>query len=74
MPETSAPAYELELASTSEIARPLLPVSVKPMLTETWLTAIIGLRVACDVISPRSTKLAPTRFAAESAASGSLTL
>ena len=49
----------------------MLPDSVNVMFTDTWLTAIIGLRVACSEISPRSTKLAPSRFDAASAASGS---
>jgi len=72
MCSTSAPAYELELASASEIRRPLLPYSVNFMFTATWFTAMIGFRVAWEEIKPRSTKLAPRRFEALRAASGSL--
>jgi hypothetical protein len=41
------------------------------MLTETWLTRTSGLKTVSDVISPRRMKLAPSRRAAERAASGS---
>ncbi len=69
---TSAPAYDAERASAVEIGRPSLPVSVNAMSTETWLTAMTRFCDACAEMSPRSTKLAPRRFDADSAASGSL--
>jgi hypothetical protein len=63
--------YDWVLAPTSEMTFPLLAASVNPMLTLTWLTAMIGFIVACDEMRPRSTKLAPRRLAAAIAPSGS---
>ena len=71
MRETSVPEYELELALTSEMIRPFAPVSVKAKFTVTVLTPAMMLGTACAEISPRRMKLAPSRFAADSAASGS---
>ena len=67
---TSLPEKEPPCAVASDIMRPLASASEKSRLTVTSFTRITGLIADCVAINPRSTKLAPKRLEADSAASG----